>query len=792
MTTGSPKHSPYLIPVIVLFVAGLLVFLGVVANYVVNQEPALTSTTIAQIFTGTSLPTFTPSSTSTITLTPRPTWTLRPTSTASTTPTPPGTATSTLYPTLTPAMPAKVNVSYELKPWDLGEQERMVGLMHSNTILNPSESAFRALAYAEGEGIIRFPDSLDVSQWRWDRAYNLVRINDPLGIELYADLIQSAIASSQVRSSDLPSWFSLYETRLTLEISPLPPQPGELGRELVAIRGPGSAFLWLVENPGKTVIYPLLNDIDFNQPHENAFLYGDLTGDASPELVIYRQDTPGSTLLVPPHIFEVMISPPAELTSQGQVPVDFGFEPRLQAELLANAYNGSNLRLSFMLSPACPANLSQEYHWDGAEFVITPMQYQLVPVADLTAFCQAVFDQASSTWGPGPAITVANAVLGVWPPATDTQGHPYPPDAFDQLRYRLGIEYALASQAAEATRVMAEIIDTPIITDSRWIAPAQDFLHIFQAPSDVYSACQVAQYCNMRDAFQTMVKYAASNDFGQVILYLQSHAVTIRSSGLMDFDQNGQDERWLVIQPKPGDKLEFWILYHGQTQVRGVFVQVFEVGEALPFFYTPEGNVPVFQFELHSGYIFKYLPTSATAYVQAVDVEYARPTIIRDGYQQAVNDLMAGKDLQGILANLNSLFISPRFAGDCIAFNFCDQFHYTLALVDDISGHADDAIDQYLWVWRNYGKSPLAIMSRLKLNYFPLPTYTRTPIPTRTTAPTRTATPTPTATSTPSATLTFTPTSTSTPTTTMTFTPTSTPTPTESATLTLPSLRISE
>ncbi|HEX9091317.1 MAG TPA: hypothetical protein VF831_07495, partial [Anaerolineales bacterium] len=57
----------------------------------------------------------------------------------------------------------------------------------------------------------------------------------------------------------------------------------------------------------------------------------------------------------------------------------------------------------------------------------------------------------------------------------------------------------------------------------------------------------------------------------------------------------------------------------------------------------------------------------------------------------------------------------------------------------NLTGEDTNAIDEYLWVWRNYGQSQYAILARLKLDYFPLPTFTSTPGPSRT--PTRTATP---------------------------------------------------
>jgi len=672
--------------------------------------------------------------------------------------------------TLTPAVPAQYNDRYELKLWDLTEQTRTLELLKANTILTASDDSFRALAYAEGEANLRFPQSLDATHWRWDRAYNFVRINDPLGISLYSDLIKSAIASGQVRSNDLPTWFSLNETRLKLQISPLPPQPGELGRELIEIIGSGNAFLWLVENPNGTSFYPLINDINFKQPHENAFLYDELTGDTTPELVIYRRNTPGNTLLLPPYLYDLSASPPAELPVQDQLPMDFGLEPRTQVESVNNPLGGNNLRVTSTLLPACPANVSQEYDWNGSRFTTTPLQYELIPVTGLTAFCELVLDEASSGWGPEASIIVANAMLGIWPPESDTQGRPYPADAYDQLRYRLGVLYALAGQSSDASRVMSEIIDIPIVADSSWMAPAEQFLRVYQKSDDLFIACQQSQFCNLRDALRSMAKNSATDDPFEALEYLRTHGVTIRSSGPFDFDKDGQAERWVIIQPKAEAKQEFWILYRFQTGVQAVFVQVFEASDSLPYYHEPAGIIPVIQFELHKGFVFKRLPDTQEAYIQWVDVEYSRPIIIRDGYEQALNALMAGIDPLTIRDTLITLYNSPRFKGDCIAYNICDQFHYTLGLVYDLIGEEGNAIDQYLWVWRNYGKSSYALLARVKLNYFPLPTNTRTPIPTNTSTPTRTPTPT---TQTP--TITISPTVTPTATVTQTSTETNTP-----------------
>jgi hypothetical protein len=771
MANNSPSHSPYITVVIILFMLGVVIFLGMLIDYVSHQPAGPTLPKISQVNTYTLVASYTPTDTSTVTLTPRPTWTSRPSSTTTLTPSPTSTSTSTLIRTLTPAIPAQSNIWYELKPWDLSEQTRAIELQRANVILSASDDSFRALAYVEGEALLRFPNAANAPFWKWDRAYNFLRIKDPRGIEIYSNLIQSAIFTGQVRLSDLASWFALYESRLTLQFSSLPPQPGELGRGVIEIMGEGNAYLWLIEDPLGTRIYPLFNDIDYTQPHENAFLYDDLNGNGSPELVIYRRSTPGLTLMLLPHIFDLAVSPPAELPIQEQEPFDFRLEPQTQIDVINQSQGNNTLQITNLLLPACPAYVTQELLWSDDHFAVSPLNFELSPVEGFAAYCETVLDVATNNLGPGPSIVVARAMLNIWPPETDTQGRPYPADAIDKLRYRLGILYSLDDQPNVAIDTLSELIDTAATPQSTWINKAEQFLRDYQGPGDIFTACKQTSFCNLRDAFRTILTISNSTQLDQAIVYLQSHGVTIRSSGNMDFNQDGKIERWMIIQPTPDAKLEFWILYIAQKQVQSVFVQVFDAGESLPYFHQPAGEIPVIQFVLHKGFVFNYSPALDTAYIKWVNVEYSRSTIILDGYQQALDDLMAGLDLSIIRDKLVTLYNSPRFAGDCIAFNICDQFHYTVALVYDLLGESGDAIDQYLWVWRNYNKGTYAVMARLKLNYFPLPTYTRTPVPSKTQVPTRT--PTPTRTSTPTST--YTPTSTTSPIAPDTETPTGNP-----------------
>jgi len=777
------KLSPLLIFLLAIFSVTMLLFFGVLVNYIHNPSSGPTIPNITAVPTFTLAPSLTPSSTSTITLTPRPTWTLRPSDTVTNMPTPTSTLTPTLIPTITAAVAAKLNTFYSLKPWDLTQQERTIELLKADTILLGTDDSYQSLAYAEGEAGLRFPDAINASDWQWDRAYNLIRLSDPQAMSLYAELIQSAISSGQVRATDLPDWFSQNETRLTMQTTLFSAQPGELSRQLIELNGEGSAYLWMVETPNGVNIYPLINDIDFDQSHENSFLYDDLTGDGASDLVIYRRTSPGSTQLIIPKIFDLSVEPPPQLPIQEQIPIDFGLEPRVEVEIVSDNSGKQQLQVTNSLLPACPTNVTQQYNWDGTNFKSSPLQYEVLPLNGMVQYCEIVLDTVSNELGPEAAINIALPILELWPPESDIQGKPYPPDSYDELRYRLGVLYALAGQPSEAVRYLTEITSSPITPNSSWIIPAQKFLQAYQGPEDLYTACQQAQFCNLRDALRTMVSKSSLDDTEQAISYLQNNGITIRSKGRFDFNLDGQEERWMIIQPKPGSKLEFWIISTTVDGVDTVFVQIIEGTESLPHHHEPAGNVPVVQLELQKGFIFDRLKETLEPYIKWVDVEYARPKIILDGYTQALNALMNGEDPKLVQQTLLRLLNSQRFEGDCIAFRICDQFHYTLGFIYDLNGEDGNAIDQYLWVWRNYQKSPFTKLARLKLDYFPLPTYTITPVPSKT--PTRTRTPslaTPTRTRTVTPTRTETPTQTYTPTVTPTFTDTFLPTETETST----------
>jgi hypothetical protein len=83
--------------------------------------------------------------------------------------------------------------------------------------------------------------------------------------------------------------------------------------------------------------------------------------------------------------------------------------------------------------------LRRVYRWNGEYFAFTNQLATIAPNPNRLADCETIIDFASTVWGPGVAIPLMQTLLPDWPPAQDTDGKPYPPDARDEWLYRLGV-----------------------------------------------------------------------------------------------------------------------------------------------------------------------------------------------------------------------------------------------------------------------------------------------------------------------------------------------------------------
>lgn len=748
---------------------------GMLYNTISNKPVTPTSTPPPNIPSLTATITATPTLTVTPSRTPRPTWTLQPSGTATQTPTATITVTPTRLPTLPQAVPLADNARYRLvTKWELADAEYSLELLRVKTELTAEAAWYRGLADALSEALLRFPDAIAAEGWKWERAVTLAHINDPVASVEYARLIMESVNSGQVRVDDLPDWFARYESNLVLTVYTLPLQPGELSRRLIEISGKGSAYLFLVELPSGAQVFPLVTDFDFLTQHQTAFTLGDLTGDSIEELVIYRSTSQGENFLQFPNVFDLSQVPPLPLSFSPEMPLDFGTDSETTFLVETNQDGGSDLQMFAHFFPACPVLSTRVYGWDGGQMVGYPLQYALENPATARGECETTIDHAALAWGAPLTLALAEPLLEYWPPSSDPSGNPYPADAQDAWRFRLGIYHALSGHELEARRTLEEIISNPVTPDSQWIEKANEFLTIYQAPADLFRACQVAPYCNLRQAIQSMAQFSGLDDPSLLLDYLQQNDIETRASGYFDFDRDGIDERWVTIRPRPDEKLEFWILVKVGDSAQAVFVQVYEVSLPEPFYAEPESDSAIVQLERGKGFILDFSPAGDQAYLTHVQVTLALPTVIPDGINEIKLAFFSGEPVGQIIERLLELQASPRFLGDCKAFGVCDQFYYLLGLAYEMSGESGSALNAYLYLWRDSANSPYTYLARRKLELRPLP-----PTPTRTITPTPTETEYPDPNITPTITGTPTMTNTPDPNATATDTPTVSPTPTE-------------
>lgn len=755
--------------IIFIFVLTLLVLLA--AYPLVLAPPATLTPTI----TPTRTITLTPSLTPTITLTLRPTATRRPTFTPtatltpSLTPLPSQTPTAIGPPTLTPARPIIGEDVYSLQPWLPEKADQVAALVadYPNTLPRQARgendenyyAAFKHAVMAYNEALLRFPEAPQADRWRWSLAYSLARAGDPRAGEQYAQLIATALNRQETDLEALPAWFQDKQPGMEIEVIEMKPLPGYLNTHLVQIDQAGGAILVLVETPAGFRSEVLVSNFDFVSPVSLAAFAADVTGDGSDEVVVYSP-TPGDPLDVqPPQVFDFSTAPFTELDfnpALADLPIGADFTQTWSPGSASS--QGEALRLDIELFPFCPLTISRTYTWNGEWFEGNPPEFQIQPSPGTLAYCEPALDHAHRTWSAGSVIPIVETLLADWPPEKDLSGKPYPPDAKDELRYRLGIYHALNGDFDQARNTLNAIIKAPTTSDSRWIEPARQFLEIYQSPDDLYRACVTTSYCAADQALKYLVESIPASRYPQLLSDLWQAGVAQRASGYYDFDGDGATESWITVQHRPGEKLEFWILANYPQGIKAFRVDL--IDSSLPdlYPYNEDEVPPVTMLNGAKAFQMKRLPGTLLPYLVFPKLPQFWPNRFEDGLEAALADLFNGASPEDIQERLLNLQTNPGLL--CKPFWSCDRYFYGLALASELAGDEQTAIEYLLNLWFDYSRSPYTTMARLRLKgpaFIPsaTPTITLTPIVTSTptvtgTPPTATPTPDPNATITPS------------------------------------------
>jgi hypothetical protein len=790
MKHTAPSARPFLPAFLIMLVVFFMIFMALRILYppAAISRPTSTLRPSTATITRTPVKTATYTATLTITRTPRPTWTLRPTATRTITPTP--APTDTPLPPIMPTWvkPVQYNDLYQLRPWSPEDANSVIELLQAypDTLYpTPADretstynAAFTYVAFLQREALLRYPDAPQAEQWRWGLAYNLAHTNDPGVPEAYALLILDALDRQRIPLEDLPVWFNQHEHNFSLSIHRFLPPPGYLNRLLLEIKTKGgAAYLWLVESPQKIELFPLTSYFDFAHAIEIHFTAGDLTGDGIEELVIYADPTPGKTIPGLPQVFSLEAGNPPQISFAPELPFDLGTNYQFKWVI-----DQGTLRSIVTIYPACAVQIIHTYFWDGSQLIPNPLVYQIEPNPTQLGYCEGVIDHIASQWGAEVVIPMMEALLPVWPPMTDLAGKPYPADAQDEWRYRLGVYHALSAHFEQAQQTLTDLITHPTATDSRWIAAAEQFLQAYASPSDLYSACLAAQFCDPRQAMQQLLIGGKFDDIGIAIDALIRGGVTVRSSGNFDFDNDGELERWVLLRHHPLERLEFWVLARWESGISALFIEQVDSTETRPYFHEPLDSPPIAQIGPKRGFVLARLPGTRQPYLITKEIAFIPTTFTLDALQSIIDDLFAGTSPAIIRDRLEDLEQSDEF--NCLNYHICDRFYYTLGLAYELAGDIRSAIDTYVKLWWENSDSPYMLIARLKLKQLPYKSPIPSPIPTLTPSITRTpgpsATPSITPTTNPNATATITPTTD--PNATPSITPTNTSTPTESPT----------
>ncbi len=749
----------------------ILVLVVILATYPALFAPTPTPTSTRVLSppqTATSTPTIT--STPTATRTRRPTFTATITLTPSITPTPTLTPTPTGLPTLTPASPLSGDNIYRLTAWTPELADYVVSLIgnYPNTLPRQQRgendenyyTAFYFATIAQFEAILRFPTAPQAEGWRWGLAYNLALTGNPLAGEHYAELIARALNRGDTTPQDISAWFEKQDPRLTLNTTPLQPPPPYLSGQLLQIEGNGSTFILLLETPSAFQTQVLASNFDFAHSPEYKALARDLTGDNIQEIVIYPTTPAQSRQLSLPRIFSLAQSPPQELAFNS-VSANFNIGMDYTVDWIAaqDEQGGSDLQVRSTLFPACPMELKRTYRWDGDWFQPVKTEYLVTPKPTTLSFCRLLVDHAISVWGPDSAIQIMQTILPDWPPATKEDGTPFPLDARDEWRFRIGIYHALLGEQDTATRAFQEIINSPSVPNSSWIARAQSWLNSYKDSRDLYRACVATEYCKPAQALTYLIGSLRRSDYPSAAAFLGEAGVRFTSSGYFDFDGDDSTETWFTVRHRPGEKLEFWLLAPYSQGVKAILVDLIDTNVPSLSYLDQESIPPVVLFHDSKAFRLHRLVGTLEPYLTFQEL----PKFYRDRFKEplkiAIQDLFNGEDPATIQKTLLDLEVYPGLL--CRGTWSCDEYYYMLGLASELAGDQKQAINTYVQLWSDYSKSPFTSMARLKLSGraigpaatqspTPQPFATGTPTPTITgTPPTRTATPTATRTATP-------------------------------------------
>jgi hypothetical protein len=696
-----------------------------------------------------------PSPALTATPSPSPARTLVPTRTLAPThepytPIPTQTPTPTPLPTFAPATPLADNGRYKLARWSPDKADSLIRLMLKNAIDNggsyfgfPGYRLAPSVTVAQSEALIRFPKDARTNNWRWGRAYSLAvstngAENDMAG-EAYAGLIVEALKAKETVLGTLNNWFEQHQDGWSLTVAPVRTPPQYRAGYTISF-GPnidelGGTCLLLLEDKDGFHSFVLVNGYNYEAAEVGVRLWRscgpiEMTGDSIDEIhggFYYGGHASGESHDVfwsldkfPPQPLSFGPNGPYEEGGWNREVIIQDWSKTLPPVFISDFWYSCQ-NVTDRIDPRWNGQWLEEL---STQFdVNAPFDYETI--TNCWSQIKYLTDQIESTEN----VNLMRAVLGhlspqIFPPGpTTTPQHPGDVsgepsvEIIDEYRYRLGLNTALTGSFTETTRVLTDLVANPTISNSTWIAPAQQFLAAYQSPDDLYRACAQAHLCQTGFAIERLVKTLAPETFPLVIEKLHDWGVPVLASGLFDFDGDGDAEWWFTTHAK--DKTEFWVLSRWPHGIKALFVSNINGTPTLARL-APDADRSIIQLNVGGKpltFAFVRLHTTDEPFVSVIKQQENRPVnFAAQSFRQAENDLFSGTDP----ATIHQVLLAAQESHDfnCKELD-CAKFVYILGLTYELTGDENSAIDTYLQLWREYPDSPYTIMARAKLDLVP-------------------------------------------------------------------------
>jgi hypothetical protein len=587
--------------------------------------------------------------------------------------------------------------------------------------------SFEYAALAEEEAMLRFPSARQASLWRWNNAYNKVRGFNTEIDQIYGSLVVDGLNRGETALPGLQAWFETQEPRLDLEITDLKPLPGYPSSQILFLQpgestmGLGGVYLWLVSGPTGFSIFPIREHQYIEPGHDAEYSLDlvDLTGDGIPEAVTQYKSRSAGINDNEVDVFDLSRVPPRKLT----------FEPNLDASALqlVPGWETEGGRIEFKwISPYSPWLTQAEYRWNGKVMEQTRFESALldwfttrgVYTDTLTYYSLLHVESGDFSDIEELKTSIDSYPLSAYEFYND---EPFPPDARDELRFRLGLAYAFHGNANEAIQQMQTIVDAPVVLTSTWITPARQFLDIYHQPEDLLAACLTLKYGDNSSWLPDLLSILPSSSPISPVDILRADGENIIASGSMDFNQDGAPEYWAINSREYHSS--FIILYTVQNRYESERI-AFDTPSTeittVRFTALPSlGGMRVYCLDADGLSLLFTFYRSSDDSVQTQTMDNVITPILDDSEVA----LLAGTDAKSIQTQLSALQPEDYFElcdwhshrWNCLR----DRYLYLYGLAQELAGDRDEAAATYLQLWQTYPYSPYAIMAQAKLEAIP-------------------------------------------------------------------------